>query len=459
MNMQRHASLALGSGLAGTIAAILMAVLFGLQPVQATAAQALSAPATIVAHGEHTDTVATAAVVVDLGDGAAVVRWVDLAAPLSGLEVLEASGLDVAVAESSFGPAVCAIEQVGCPVDNCFCDADNYWNYSFWDGSAWQPYPVGANDAIVEADGAIEGWRWGAFDGGQASPVRAIAAASALEWLRTQQDPAGGYGESVSGALEALMAVGANRHPASTWRAADDAASAEDFLRRMGRRFAGDGAAAAGKLAVALAGAGACRPARLPTPLDFLDADAGVFAPDSGFNAWGILGTAALSQTIPATAVDALAVQQQDNGGWEWQAGFGADTNTTALAVQALIAAGGDPADPAITAALAFFDDAQQPDGGFVYDPATPEYGSDANSTAYVVQALVAAGEDPAGERWSAAGATPYDFLLSLQQPDGSFVWQPGTPANLVTTAQVVPALLGRPYPLAVRALELCTYR
>jgi hypothetical protein len=59
--MQRHASLALGSGLAGTIAAILVAVLFGLHPAQAAAAPALPAPATIVAHGEHTDTVATVA--------------------------------------------------------------------------------------------------------------------------------------------------------------------------------------------------------------------------------------------------------------------------------------------------------------------------------------------------------------------------------------------------------------
>jgi hypothetical protein len=396
--------------------------------------------------------------VVELGDGAAV-RWVDLAEPLSGLEVLEASGLDVAVAESSFGPAVCAIEGVGCPVDNCFCDADNYWNYSYWDGSAWQAYPVGANDAIVEADGAVEGWRWGAFDGAQASPVRAIAAASALEWLRSNQDPAGGYGESVSGAVEALMAVGANRHAAASWRAGDDAASAEDFLRRMGRRFAGDGAARGWQ-----AGRGAGGRRRLPPgaaahPAQFPRRRRGVFAPDSGFNAWGILGTAALSQTIPATAVDALAAQQQETGGWEWQAGFGADTNTTALAVQALIAAGGDPADPAIGAALAFLKGAQQPDGGFVYDPTTQEYGSDANSTAYVVQALVAAGEDPASERWTVAGATPYDYLLSLQQPDGSFVWQAGTPANLVTTAQVVPALLGQAYPLAVRPLALCAYR
>jgi hypothetical protein len=55
--------------------------------------------------------------------------------------------------------------------------------------------------------------------------------------------------------------------------------------------------------------------------------------------------------------------------------------------------------------------------------------------------------------------ATPFDFLLSLQQPDGSFVWQAGTPANLLSTAQAIPALLNRPYPLAVRPLERCTYR
>ena len=71
----------------------------------------------------------------------------------------------------------------------------------------------------------------------------------------------------------------------------------------------------------------------------------------------------------------------------------------------------------------------------------------------------MAAGEDPAGARWVVAGATPYTYLLSLQQPDGSFVWQAGTPSNLMTTAQVVPALLNRPYPFAVGPLERCTFR
>jgi hypothetical protein len=458
--MKRHAFFALGSGL-GLMTTATLALVLSLMPAGVALAHTAPSPvAAIAAHGEHTGTLSSAVVVVDLGDGATAVRWVDFDQPLSGLEVLQASGLDVTMAESSFGPAVCAIEGVGCPVDNCFCNPDLFWNYSFWDGSAWQAYPVGANDSIVETHGAVEGWRWGAFTGAPAQPARAIAAATALEWMRTLQDAAtGGYGDSVAAALEVLMAAGANNITGATWREEDDTPSLADFVRRTGRRFAGNGAAAAGKLAVALTGAGACRPARLATPLDFFDEAAGVFAPDNGFNAWGILGTAALSETVPASAVEALAAQQQADGGWEWQAGFGADTNTTALAVQALIATGADPADPAITAALDFLKSAQQADGGFVYDPAAPDFGSDANSTAYVVQALVAAGEDAAGERWTVGDATPFDFLLSLQQPDGSFVWQAGTPANLLSTAQAIPALLNRPYPLAVRPLERCTYR
>ena len=164
--MKRHAFFALGSGL-GLMAAAALALVLSLMPAGAALAHTVSAPvAAIAAHGEHTGTLSSAAVVVDLGDGASAVRWVDFDQPLSGLEVLEASGLDVTVAESSFGPAVCAIEGVGCPVDNCFCSPDLYWNYGYWDGSAWQSYPVGANDSIVEAHGAIEGWRWGAFTGG-----------------------------------------------------------------------------------------------------------------------------------------------------------------------------------------------------------------------------------------------------------------------------------------------------
>ena len=172
-----------------------------------------------------------------------------------------------------------------------------------------------------------------------------------------------------------------------------------------------------------------------------------------------MLGAAALGEEIPASAIEALLSHQGEDGGWEWQAGFGADTNTTAVAIQALIAAG-HPADAdEITAALAFLKSAQNETGGFVYDPKTPEYGADANSTAYAIQALRAAGVDPTTEAWTAGGFTPVRFLLGLQLADGSFEWQPNTGSNLMATAQAVPALLGQPYPVVVRDLEFCADR
>ncbi|MEZ4582265.1 MAG: hypothetical protein R3A10_11645, partial [Caldilineaceae bacterium] len=104
---------------------------------------------------------------------------------------------------------------------------------------------------------------------------------------------------------------------------------------------------------------------------------------------------------------------------------------------------------------------AQNDDGGFGYDPATAaEYGSDANSTAYALQALYALGEDPAGAAWTRGpdGASPIDFLLNAQLDDGTIEWQPGSGANLLATQQAVPALLGRSFPLAT-GVRMCRSR
>lgn len=415
---------------------------------------------TIAAHGEHTGTVNTAAVVVQLDDRRSIVRWVDFTEPISGITALEASGLDVTIAETSFGPAVCAIEGVGCPADNCFCDPEQFWAYNFWDGVTWQSYPVGASASVIAENGATEGWRWGAFGSAQLSADQAIAAASALEWLRSEQNPTtGGYGDSISSAIEVLLALGANHERPEDWQPADGVRSLAAYLLPRARMFSRSNVAAAGKLAVAAAAADACRPARTVKPSFYLNDTNGAYSADSGFNAWGLLGAAALGEEIPASAIEAMLNQQTADGGWEWQAGFGADTNTTALAIQALIAAG-HPADSAeIVAALAFLKSAQVETGGFVYDPKTPEYGADANSTAYVIQALLAAGEDPTSEAWTVDGFTPVRFLLGLQLADGSFEWQPNTGSNLMATAQAVPALLGQSYPVTVRDLEFCADR
>ena len=53
-------------------------------------------------------------------------------------------------------------------------------------------------------------------------------------------------------------------------------------------------------------------------------------------------------------------------------------------------------------------------------------------------------------------GATPFDYLLSMQLADGSFEWQPGAGANLMATQQAIPALLGRAHPLTHHTLEAC---
>lgn len=441
--------------------ALLSALIWLIAPVTVAHADArMSEVATIAAHGEHTGTVNMAAVVVQVDDQRSIVRWVDFTEPISGITALQMSGLNVTIAETSFGPAVCAIEGVGCPADNCFCDPDNFWAYNFWDGAAWQGYPVGASDSEVSENGAIEGWRWGKFGSAQMPAEQAIAAAGALEWLRGQQNPTtGGYGDGMSGAVEVLLALGANHERAESWQQIDGLRALDDYFLPRAREFSRSNVAAAGKLAVAFTAADACRPARMMKPSAYLDQTSGAYSADAGFAVWAILGAAALGEEIPRSAVEALLALQSADGGWEWQADFGTDTNTTSLAIQALIAAGEDAASPAVIDALGFLASAQVESGGFAYDPKTPEYGADANSTAYAIQAITAAGGDPAGDDWRRDGFTPIRFLLGLQLADGSFEWQPNTGSNLMATAQAIPALLGQSYPVAVRELEFCADR
>jgi prenyltransferase beta subunit len=399
----------------------------------------------------------TAHVVVQLAPSDVSVRAITFTEPISGLAALLRSGLDVTVAETSFGPAVCAVEGVGCPADDCFCDPSRFWSYAAWDGASWQAYQVGASQSTITATGAVEGWRWGEGEGPATAAPQAVAAVRALDWLRGQQDAqTGGYGDGLGGAIEVMLALGANRERMADWQPAGGSRSLSDFVRLRATRYSRQAVAEAGKLAVASVAAGGCRTVRSLQPAAYFSDTMGGYAADSGFNAWGILGTLALSQTVPASAVDALASQQQADGGWEWQPGFGTDTNTTALAVQTLVAAGHPITSTQIISGLAFLKSGQTPEGGFVYAPATPDFGADANSTAYALMALAAAGEDAASLAWTVDGRSAVDFLLDLQLEDGSFAWQAGSGPNLLATAQAVTALLGESYPLQVGELASC---
>lgn len=402
------------------------------------------------------DPLETASVIVQFDANARVIRPIDFTAPISGIKALELSGLSVVISDTSFGPAVCAIENVGCPLSDCFCNGTKYWGYNYYDGSAWQGYPTGAGSSVITQTGAIEGWLWGEWGDTMAAPVSSQGALAAIDWIAGRQViTSGGFGSSAGGGVEVMLAIGANNQSAADLRRTPESPSLQDFIAQTGASYSKSGPAAAGKLVSALVAADACMPFGAVSPSTHFSETLGTYATGSGDNAWAIIGSAAISESVPASALTVLRDAQQSDGGWEWSPGWGSDTNSTALAIQALVAEGEAVTSTVIISALAYLSSTQQVDGGFPYS-AGDAAASDANSTAYVIQGLLAAGEDPEDVAWSQGVNTPISFLLSLQTESGAFEWTPGTGDNALATTQAVPPLLGRSNPIARSALEIC---
>lgn len=397
-------------------------------------------------------------VVIQFGDHETVVRSIVFdKKKISGQQALELTGLDVVWLDTQFGPAVCSIGGVGMPADHCFEDPQGrYWGYNSWDGSAWQGYNVGPAASVVK-NGAVEGWRFGNF-GDPVYPAGPVLAANkGLKWLQKQQSNTdGGYGGTNS-SVDSAFSITANNIAAKDWKRNANAPSLATFLKKNARKYSKTGASSAGKLALGLTGAKTCFQKKTRLPEWYYDAGTGVYMEGTGHQSYAILGTAALG-AVPAEAVTYLESLQQPNGGFEWQPGWGTDTNSTAIAIQALIAAGRPANGATITQALSYLSLAQNPDGGFPYDPDSGLVTSDANSTAWVMQALFAAGEDPFGPTWT-ANANGIEFLESLQLPNGSLQWQAGSGvANVLSTQQAIIALMGRSLvPSTVTAYKECS--
>lgn len=138
-------------------------------------------------------------------------------------------------------------------------------------------------------------------------------------------------------------------------------------------------------------------------------------------------------------AVSWLAEQQCDGGSFTaYRADSGepcgdgstqstADTNATAIAVQALAALGGH--SKVVDSGVSWLKLAQNKDGGWGYQSGAP---TDANSTALVIGTLTAVGDKPERVRSRDGDQSPYEALDSLQlgcdadsAERGAFAYQP----------------------------------
>lgn len=147
---------------------------------------------------------------------------------------------------------------------------------------------------------------------------------------------------------------------------------------------------------------------------------------------WGVL---ALGRSTQATTHFILA-HQAKSGGFAWYVNGQPDSNDTAAALEALRVAHvrGSP----VRRAVAFLRSFQNRDGGFEL---TRGRGSDAQSTAWAIQGLVAAGVTPP--------RSAFAYLARLKRLDGSYRYS----ARYVTTpvwvtSQVLAALAKKPFPL-----------
>jgi Squalene-hopene cyclase C-terminal domain/Prenyltransferase and squalene oxidase repeat len=274
--------------------------------------------------------------------------------------------------------------------------------------------------------------------GASAALPESAAVGRAASFIVASQEADGGFGGFGDGqtfdAVYALRSAGID--PAVVKR---DGKSPADFLRaKAGAQVS---AAAAAKAALAAKALGLD-----PSSVNGIDLQRAVssryndingrFAGDDFSQSIAILGLVCTGGSAPGGSLSALKSAQLADGGWGFD-GF-SDADTTAIAVQALFAAGVPKSDAAVGKGLAYFKATQAADGGWGFDPTA----SNASSTAFVVQALIAAGEDADGAAYRKGDATPVSFILAQQLPDGSFAgFDPGFAAN-----QVTPALAGRTF-------------
>jgi hypothetical protein len=259
--------------------------------------------------------------------------------------------------------------------------------------------------------------------------VAALAAASVLSFVQGRAQPDGGYAEpggrsTVGLTATAALALRAAGAPvpaeARAYLHAHEAGLTPTELELETMAEAVTGGVSTGLLG----------------QLHALERPSGAIGPALNSTIWGVLALRQAAQTAPPGAVRFILSGQARSGGFPWYPRGAPDNDDTAAAVEALAAAGvrGEP----ISRALAYLRARRRPDGGFELRPGA---GSNVQSTAWAIQAYLAAGGKPP--------AAAFRYLARMTRHNGSLrysVRYATTP--LWVTAQALPALRRKPFPL-----------
>ncbi len=162
---------------------------------------------------------------------------------------------------------------------------------------------------------------------------------------------------------------------------------------------------------------------------------------------FAVLALRAAGVAPPAASVAWIVRQQDSDGGFNFATRGGlSDVDDTGATLEALAGAGGNASSRARSRAVGYIRGQQDRDGGF---PGQPGAGSNAQSTAFAVQGLLAAGVDPSSVHRDGS-PSPLDYLRSLTAADGHVRYSRSldqTPTWV--TAEALMALEGKPLPVA----------
>ena len=278
-----------------------------------------------------------------------------------------------------------------------------------------------------------------------------------LSFLTSAQNSDGGFGgargQGSSELYTAWTAMGlaaAGRDPANVRR---DRHSVLDSLRAEVSTLHGLGDAERTILAARACGASAYAFAGHNLVLEVLRARASddSFEHQVNLTAFAIFALRAVGHSPGFAAIREAAGwierQQNSDGGFSFGGhGSSSDVDDTGAALQALVDAGARNAR-VLGAAAGYLVRSQSLDGGY-----PQQYGGESNaqSTAWAVQGLIAAGRNPNTVR-RRGSRSPIGYLESLRAPGGSIRYsRTGSQTPVWVTAQALIALAGRTFPVGV---------